>query len=294
METETKTYAPWVETCGLRYPYGECQCGCGNDAPIADQNRDSRGWLKGHPARFIGNHHKRTYGLPEQHAPWVKKYGLEYPYGKCQCGCGQDAPIAKKTSGRTYLAKGKPVRYIAGHNAHPTLTLNETFLALLPVGEDNACWEWPMLKPDTRYGTLTYYYRHYYAHRLSYEVHHGPIPDGMIVCHRCDNPPCCNPAHLFLGTDQDNSNDKLAKGRQTRGEDLHAAKLTENQVLEMRYLYSTGWLQEELSAAFGVTRSNVSMVIAGKTWKHLPGAMEQDLRHDQRERIRRYGHHHER
>jgi hypothetical protein len=220
----------------------------------------------------------------KEYAPWVEKFGLPFPYGKCQCGCGQDVPIATHTYTDRYLIKGAPVRYKIGHGTRCTLTMREYFFSLLPIGDPDACWKWPRLNPDQRYGYFKYRYRKYYAHRVSYEIHHGPIPEGMCVCHHCDNPPCCNPAHLFLGTDQDNVSDMIAKGRNVRGEDMHASKLTESQVLEIRYLYSIGWLQADLSAAFGVTPSSVSSVITGKSWKHLPGAM----RYEQKERHRRH------
>lgn len=79
----------------------------------------------------------------------------------------------------------------------------------------SGCWPWTWATSHG-YGRLRVFGRPMYAHRLAYLLAHGPIPVGMLVCHHCDNPPCVNPAHLFLGTDSDNQQDKVAKGRQWR------------------------------------------------------------------------------
>ena len=80
------------------------------------------------------------------------------------------------------------------------------------------CWEWQEGKSKQGYGQFTLYGAHLRAHRFAWMLTHGPIPDEMLVCHKCDNPPCCNPSHLFLGTHLDNQRDKKAKGRCATGE----------------------------------------------------------------------------
>lgn len=111
------------------------------------------------------------------------------------------------------------------------------------------------------------------SHRVAWVLINGPIPDGMVVCHRCDNPPCVNPSHLFLGTQADNMRDCKAKGRTNapRGVDHPRAKLTEADVVEMRSLRASGSTLASLAARFGVPVSAVSNTCTGKTWKHLPG-----------------------
>jgi hypothetical protein len=83
------------------------------------------------------------------------------------------------------------------------------------VRQDNpdSCWPWPGEKSDGGYGRFTVRGRRYRASRLAWELAHGPIPKGLLVCHDCDNPPCCNPKHLFLGTHADNVQDRVEKGR---------------------------------------------------------------------------------
>lgn len=109
------------------------------------------------------------------------------------------------------------------------------------------------------------------AHRLSWLIHFGEIPPEMHVCHRCDNPPCVNPRHLFLGTNLDNRRDSIAKGRFRvgRGERHRSAKLTEAQVREIRQRRELGDRQEALAAEFGVSGCAISNIHRRKTWAHV-------------------------
>lgn len=106
------------------------------------------------------------------------------------------------------------------------------------------------------------------AHRLAWERIHGPIPKGMLVCHRCDNRACVNPEHLFLGTQKDNIQDAIAKQRMTgpRGEKQGLHKLTVDQVIEIRRMVGT---QTEIAAAFGIGQDHVSRIRSKKVWKWL-------------------------
>jgi len=104
----------------------------------------------------------------------------------------------------------------------------------------------------------------------------GPIPDGMQVLHRCDNPPCCNPAHLFLGTQADNIADMIAKrrGGAVSGEAHYRAKLTADQVSAIRARYAAGETQVALAREFGVSQTNISRIVRGTTWvSHPPDAV---------------------
>lgn len=92
-------------------------------------------------------------------------------------------------------------------------TILERLLAKITLNERTDCWEWNGYRNEKGYGQMSLPDRNVKAHRLSYELHKGEIPKGLLVCHECDNPPCCNPDHLFLGTHLDNRTDAINKGR---------------------------------------------------------------------------------
>lgn len=112
------------------------------------------------------------------------------------------------------------------------------------------------------------------AHRIAYEMSVGPIASGLFVCHRCDVPGCCNPAHLWLGTPSDNIADKVSKGRSHRlpGELHSMAKLTDLEVIRMRELRSDGWGVRRLASAFGIGKSQAWRIVRGASWRHLAPA----------------------
>lgn len=108
------------------------------------------------------------------------------------------------------------------------------------------------------------------AHRVSYQIYIGEIPKGLFVLHKCDNPKCVNPDHLFLGTQKDNVHDMYKKERDSvKGIDSHFSKLDEEKVLLIRKEYSYGMSQRELSEMFNVDPSNISYIVNRKSWKHI-------------------------
>lgn len=110
-----------------------------------------------------------------------------------------------------------------------------------------------------------------HAHRISYILTYGSIPDNLHVLHKCDNPKCVNPNHLFLGTNQDNVADMVRKGRQARqkGELCCTAKLKEADVLAIRRLYKSGVSQRAIAKEYGVGQQLVSLIVSKKRWSHI-------------------------
>lgn len=136
-------------------------------------------------------------------------------------------------------------------------------------GGPDACWEWQGAKQATGYGNLQIDGRSVRAHRLAWSLAHGPVPDGMLVCHRCDNRPCCNPAHLFLGTHAENLADMAAKGRSSRGSHRPATTLTVKDVRGIRARVAAGEPRSAVARDHGISNSAVSMIVRRKTWKHV-------------------------
>ena len=130
------------------------------------------------------------------------------------------------------------------------------------------CIEWFGAKDGCGYGKLFINKKTVSAHRIAYQLAHGPIPVGLWVLHRCDNPGCINPDHLFLGTAKDNSVDRNSKGRNAfqRGEQGPAAKLTEDKVRLIRYDIRS---QEAIASDYGVHQGTISRIKLGKSWSHV-------------------------
>jgi len=149
------------------------------------------------------------------------------------------------------------------------------------VEKTDYCWNWTAHKDNKGYGRIEINGKNCYAHRISWEMHYGKIPEGLFVCHHCDNPLCINPKHLFLGTQKDNIRDAIKKGRMnhlinnnnvnpSKGEKHYRAKLTENQVREIRKINSAGYIpQRTLAGLFGISPQTLSFIVNNKTWKHI-------------------------
>lgn len=128
------------------------------------------------------------------------------------------------------------------------------------------CWEWQGNKTPRGYGTIGDRDDSLYAHRLSYIFAHGEIPDGLYILHSCDNPGCVNPAHLRTGTQQDNINDALERGRIPKGEKSTSAKLTQEQAEQIRKLNQEGVSYKRLSKMFSITKSNIAHIVKMRSW----------------------------
>ena len=145
-----------------------------------------------------------------------------------------------------------------------------TAAAANPRPDLGPCWPWQgaTLKG---YGQLTMGNHRWLAHRLAWILTNGAIPAELGVLHRCDNPPCCNPAHLFLGTQADNMADAARKGRACKlpeyGEDNPRAKLTWGAVRTIRRRYEAGETMRAIASDYGMSRANIGYVVRGVTWR---------------------------
>jgi hypothetical protein len=180
------------------------------------------------------------------------------------------------------------------------LELKEKVIRYINKGNNkNSCWEWTGCLHHSGYGVIQFKNIQYQAHRLMYQFFVGSIPEGLLVCHKCDNPRCCNPAHLFIGTPKENSQDMVKKGRALfgdrnpsrifperrprganhwtklkptnilRGSENPKAKLTERNVIEIRKLRKDGIRIKDLSTRFGVSETHIKYIIYRKSWVHI-------------------------
>lgn len=160
------------------------------------------------------------------------------------------------------------------------------FWSYVEIAAPDACWLWSLTKSTGGYGQISFARKNRKAHRVAYFLHYGVDPESKLVCHRCDNPPCCNPSHLFLGTEKDNTQDAKRKGRlkagvgarhgtkthpesHANGERSVKSKLTDETARLVRDLYASGQRQHEIAAQVGITREGVSQIVRGNNWKHV-------------------------
>jgi len=150
------------------------------------------------------------------------------------------------------------------------------------VAPGPGCWIWSGSRIHHGYGRVKRDRRLELAHRVAWELVNGPVPDGLCVLHHCDNPPCVNPAHLFVGTNSDNILDAVAKGRAAhqshpervaRGEGTAAAKLTAAQVIEIRQLHRPRRVSYPMLARrYGVSKQTIKNIVTGRWWRWLIAA----------------------
>lgn len=185
---------------------------------------------------------------------------------RCECGCGGVVSLAKHNNKKLGYVKGKPVRFLPGHHRRGVSPpLEERFRSRVAAGGPDECWEWTAGRIPAGYGAIWdgRINNNRLTHRLAWELANGQsVPEGMYVCHRCDNPPCCNPDHLFIGTHQDNDADRVAKGRTAKP----GAKLSADQVETIRAELLRGRRGVDLAREFGVSTTTISEIKKRKTW----------------------------
>lgn len=247
-------------------PYGYCHCGCGQKTNLAPQSDKRKGWTKGEPMRFVFGHQQYREIEPPN------------PDGLCMCGCGQKTNLAAQSHSRFGYVKGEPIRYIMGHQMLGRTKGNriELFWENVPIGDPDACWEWQGgTRYNTGYGAFRINGRQSLTHRISYELTYGPIPDGLHVCHHCDNPPCVNPHHLFLGTHADNMGDMARKGRAPapgkgkNGESHPNATVTDAIARAILERHAQGERQNDLAREYKIGKGVVHRIVRRVSWKHI-------------------------
>lgn len=149
--------------------------------------------------------------------------------------------------------------------------VSERFWSKVDVQGPDDCWEWQAHRDRKGYGKFQMSNSRP-AHRVAWELANGAIQNDLFVCHRCDNPSCCNPAHLFLGTNDDNLKDAVRKGRTSRGVNRPNSKLTPEIVIEARRRYQAGEFSNNLATEFGVDEHTMySAIIGKKSWQWIDG-----------------------
>jgi hypothetical protein len=147
------------------------------------------------------------------------------------------------------------------------------------VDKTSTCWFWEGKKDKRGYGKLALEpgvtHREISAHRLSYQIHYGMFESSLFVCRQCDNPACVNPEHLFLGTNQDNVNDKVSKNRQLKGSQIHNSKLVEDDIIRIRHLWFVEKCpQSKIAEMFGIGAKAVSKIVTNKRWTYVKHSVE--------------------
>ena len=153
-------------------------------------------------------------------------------------------------------------------------TIMERFLRSFSKTEGDSCWLWLKRLDRDGYGQMTFHLDNDIimvkkAHRVAYEILVGEIPTGMCICHKCDNPSCVNPSHLFLGSQADNIRDMVNKKRQMYGKQHWNVKLKPEDILEIKNLVASGLTNTEVAKKFNIAQQTVSAIKNNKSWIHL-------------------------
>ncbi len=150
-------------------------------------------------------------------------------------------------------------------------SLAERFWFKVNVGNPTECWKWLAYCDPCGYGKFYVPQQRGmgYASRVAYELTNGPIPKGLYVLHRCDNPPCVNPSHLFLGSKKDNTQDMVRKQRGLVGVKNGQAKLTAAQVTRIRARVAEGARRRDIADEHNVSLTTIDHIVWRETWKHI-------------------------
>lgn len=183
-------------------------------------------------------------------------------------GCiNLDHLIAKKRN-RAIIKRNERKKPRLLKETNFVLTTKNIFFKNVLLPNENGCMEWKNLKINT-YGRIKYNNKSGLAHRFSYELFVGKIPENMCVLHKCDNRKCVAPDHLFLGTIADNDRDRDLKNRQCRGEKQWGAKLTEKDVKEIKIKLKNGMSHSKIAKQYNVTKQAITRISTNKNWRYI-------------------------
>ena len=198
---------------------------------------------------------ERTHALREQPWEWQRewRFPMQIQFSTCEWGCGG------------FLKPGN--RFLNGHTSGRPAIIR----FWEKVNKTADCWTWQGGRRGQGYGVFWIHGAYKPVHRFSWELHYGPIPEAMLVCHHCDNPSCVRPDHLFLGTPQDNMDDMWNKerGNPPQGERSGFARITQSTARQILALAGSGLTRKAVANQFKVDPSLVSRIWARRIWKGL-------------------------
>ena len=219
--------------------------------------------------KFTGEKRGRWTVVGDGRIERVGKYPIRFVRAVCECGTARDVRWASLNSA-TNGSKSCGCLKSEVTSARFSAPVEPRFWSKVARRQGDQCWEWQAASNARGYGTFGANGKSCLAHRLAWELVNGAIPEGMLVCHTCDNPKCCNPQHLWLGTNAENIEDMRRKGRARarRGASNKNAKLSMDQAREVRRLYSAGGVsQQAIADALGVTQRVISLIVRNVSYK---------------------------
>jgi hypothetical protein len=192
---------------------------------------------------------------------------------RVRCVCRHCGAVFFATPYRVQAGRGKHCSQRCYWDALPgrALPLIDRFFKYVGKKQPSGCVLWKGFRDASGYGALNGGpgNKRLWAHRVAYELFVGPIPDGLQVLHSCDVRACINPTHMTVGTNADNTTDKVAKGRQRRGERTPGVKLTTAKVLTIRARHAAGATRDQLALDCGVTPGQIGRIVRRVDWKHV-------------------------